>query len=161
MTHAFDQLPDSARIWIYQGSRKLTESQSGYAQDESKKFVGGWQAHGQPLKADASVFQDQFLVIGVDEEFSLASGCSIDASVNLVRNLGQSLEIDFLDRKKIAFLIDDLVVLYPLTEIRTLVEQGVLKADTLVFNNLVQTVGEWKSSWLIPMSESWLKRHFN
>ena len=161
MRTAFDKLPDTARLWIYQGSRKLTNSEAGHVRAESREFIGKWQAHGQPLKADVSVVKDQFLVIAVDESFSLASGCSIDASVNLVKNLSTVLNVDFLDRKNVAFLINDEVQIYPFSEIADLVKQKVITPDTLVFNNMVQNLGEWKSSWLIPSSESWLKKYFH
>ncbi|MCP4458866.1 MAG: hypothetical protein GY816_12715 [Cytophagales bacterium] len=161
MTTTFDQLPDSARLWIYQGSRKLTSSETNHVSVDSKEFIGCWQTHGQPLKADASVVKNQFLVIAVDDSFSLASGCSIDASVNLVKKLSAELEVDFLDRKNIAFLIQDEVKIYPFNEIGDLVKRGEILPETLVFNNLVQNLGEWRSSWLIPSSESWLKRYFN
>jgi len=157
---AFDTLPDSARIWIYQGPRKLTNSEAQHVRVESKKFVDNWQAHGQPLKSDASLIKNQFLVLAVDESFNLASGCSIDASVNLVKNLSSTMEVDFLDRRNVAFLIDDLVKAYPLNEIGALIDKKVIFPETLVFNNMVQNLGEWKSSWLVPCSESWVSRYF-
>lgn len=160
MRTAFDTLADTARIWIYQGSRQLTNSEAQLVRAESKKFVENWQAHGEPLKSDVSMVKNQFLVLAVDESFSLASGCSIDASVNLVKKLSSVLEVDFLDRKNVAFLIDDMVKVYPLKEIAELIKEKTISPETLVFNNMVQNLGEWKSSWLIPCSESWVNRYF-
>lgn len=161
MSEIFEEFPDSARLWIYQGSRKLTNLQAGYIQVEIKKFIGNWQAHGQPLKADSRLVKDQFLIIVVDESVSIASGCSIDASVNLIKNLGKMIEVNFLDRGEVAFSIDDQVVVYPLNKVNDFVANGSITHDTLTFNNTVQTLGEWKSSWLIPSSKSWLKRYIH
>lgn len=160
MRNAFNELSDTARIWIYQGSRKMSDSEAGFVRAETRKFINNWQAHGQPLKADTSVIKNQFLVIAADESSTLASGCSIDSSVGLVRDMGETLNVDFLDRTKVAFFIDDQVKIYQLNEIKELVEQGEIKPETLVFDNMVKTLGEWKSSWLIPSSESWLKKYF-
>ena len=160
MRTAFDTLPDSARLWIYQASRQLTYPEAHLVRVESRKFANNWQAHGQSLKSDVSVLKNQFLVLAVDESFSVASGCSIDASVNLVKNLSSLLGVDFLDRKNVAFLIDDSVQIFHLNEINDLVEQKVIVPETMVFNNVVQNLGEWKSSWLIPCAESWVNKYF-
>ena len=160
MRTTFETLPDSARLWIYQGSRQLTHTEAQLVRVEVKKFVETWQSHDQPLKSDASIVKNQFLVLAVDEFYCLASGCSIDASVNLVKNLSEWLRVDFLDRKNVAFLIDDLVKVCPLKEINELIEKEAITLETLVFNNMVQNIGEWKSSWLIPCSESWVNRYF-
>ncbi len=161
MKIAFDSFPDSARLWVYQSSRSLTSSEEQLIMTEGKKFVSSWKSHGQPLKADVGVEKNRFIIFVVDDEAESAGGCSIDASVNLVKNLGTSFDVDFLDRKKIAFLIDNEVVVYSMNEIGNLVTEGKILPETLTFNNLVQNHGEWKSSWLVPASETWLKRYFN
>lgn len=161
MSIAFCELPDTARLWIYQGLRKLTNSEVEHVQVESKKFVGKWRAHDQPLKADAIVVKDQFLVLAVDESFSLASGCSIDASVNLMRKFNTVLSVDFLNRKNVAFMINDEVKIYPFSEIADLVKKKVIKKDTLIFNNMVKDLGEWRAAWIIPCGESWFKKYFH
>ena len=37
-------------------------------------------------------------------------------------------------------------------------QAGKIKADTIVFNNLVQTLAEMKSKWAIQLSQSWHQR---
>lgn len=35
-----------------------------------------------------------------------------------------------------------------------------VSANTIVFNNLVNTIEEWQESWEVPASESWHSRFF-
>ena len=40
------------------------------------------------------------------------------------------------------------------------VASGELSADTITFNNLVGSKGEWKEKWEVPAQETWLSRYF-
>ncbi|MCV9387963.1 hypothetical protein [Reichenbachiella ulvae] len=160
MIVSFDELPGTARVWIYQADKTFGQADLEVIAEEANKFFDGWAAHGAPLKSSYKVFHDKFLVIAVDEQFNQASGCSIDASVGLVKTLEQKLGINFFDRSKVCFLVNDEIFESSLTEIKQLVEQGKIQSDTPTFNNLVPNKDELESSWIIPAEESWLKRYF-
>lgn len=159
MTAAIAQLPDHARLWIYQSTRPFTAAEESVIKETTEAFVGQWAAHGQKLKAAFAIEHHQFLVIAVDESFNLASGCSIDASVNLIRKLQDQFGLNLLDRTQIAFLIDEKIVLKPMNKLKELVAQGEVTGDMTVFNNLVKDAGEWKSGWRAPMKTTWLSRY--
>lgn len=160
MIVSFDELPNTARVWIYQADRTLDKSDIEVIASEAHSFFDGWAAHGAPLKSSFQVYHNKFLVIAVDESYNQASGCSIDASVGLVKNLEQNLGINFFDRTKVCFLINDQIFESSISEIKKLVEEGTIQADTPTFNNLVPNKGELESSWVIPSEDSWLKRYF-
>lgn len=157
---SFEELPGSARVWIYQSDRILSAQDIEAIKATSEEFLGGWAAHGAPLKSSFQVLHDKFLVIAVDESFNLASGCSIDASVGLIRNLEQNLGINFFDRTKVCFLINDEVFESPITELKKLIEAGTIQANTPTFNTLASNKSSLDESWMIPAEESWLKRYF-
>jgi hypothetical protein len=75
--------------------------------------------------------------------------------------LEQELNADFLDRSKIAFLIDDKVELIPLPEIKAAVKAGKIDAKTRFFNNTLQNLGDWRNGWMQALEDSWLKRYLN
>lgn len=50
-----------------------------------------WAAHGQALLASSKVIDNRFIIIGVDEGFHVPSGCSIDASVRSLQEIGQQV----------------------------------------------------------------------
>ncbi|RYF58255.1 MAG: hypothetical protein EOO39_34485, partial [Cytophagaceae bacterium] len=80
----FDKLPDTARVWVYQADRPLSDGEVNTISESLQQALNQWAAHGQPLLASAQVIENRFVVIGVDESYTLPSGCSIDASVRTV-----------------------------------------------------------------------------
>lgn len=157
----FVELPPEARIWIYQSDRSLTTHDVEKINEMSQTFLEDWAAHGASLKSSFKVLHDRFVVIGVDEQYNQASGCSIDASVALIKGLESSLKVNFFDRSKICFLKNDQIFDLPMTKIKENISNGTIDSNTVTFNNLISDVGSLKDSWQIKAKDSWLKRHFN
>lgn len=160
MITPFDEMPDSARIWVYQASTSIDSKQSETIDKRLEVFLKTWAAHGAPLKSAHNILHNQFLVLAVDESFNMASGCSIDASVAVVKKLSEELNIDFFDRSRLYFLIGDEIKESSIADIKNDIKEGKIKEETLTFNNLVPTVGDFRDQWLTPVNSSWLKRYF-
>ncbi len=64
----FQNLPSSARVWIYQGDRKLSENELTIITDHLKLFTERWQTHGKPMISSFEIRFDQFVVIAADED---------------------------------------------------------------------------------------------
>ena len=94
----FNELPETARVWIYQANRPLTANEQRVVDDYLRKTTEQWAAHGAPLKSSFRIVRDRFVVIAADESFNAASGCSIDASTRWLKDLGSHLNVDFFDR---------------------------------------------------------------
>ncbi|MCR5888042.1 hypothetical protein LRS06_09700 [Hymenobacter sp. J193] len=156
----FDQLPASARVWIYQASRPFTEAEIVDMQPALRQFAQEWTSHGRTLAASAEVLHRQFLVIGLDEAVADASGCSIDASVRFVRELEELLDVQLLDKARLAFLVAGEVQLLDRLALRGAVAEGHLKPDTPYFNNTVATCAELREQWPAPARATWLARYF-
>lgn len=156
----FEEMPGHSRLWVYQADRQLSEEETDRLKQITFDFVDQWQAHGKSLRASYEVRYNQFLVLAVDESFNGATGCSIDSSVQLIRSLENELNVSFLDRSKVALMQEDRVALAPLSELKSIADEGSLTQETIVFNNSVSSMDQYKSSWMIPAGDSWLKRHF-
>lgn len=154
----FDQMPEDARIWIYQADRRLSDVEVDKILASSTDFLTQWSAHGNALKSSAKVLYNRFLLICIDEKHAQASGCSIDSCVHYVQSLGQHLNVDFFNRKNIAFLVDEKILVKTINEIRENTDG--INADSQTFNNLIQTKSELRSNWIIPVHDSWLKKYF-
>jgi hypothetical protein len=159
MYKPFESMPDYARVWIYQANRTLSVDDVKALSAGLKEMCAQWAAHGTPLHTSCTILHDQFVVLAVDEAANGASGCSIDGSVRVLKTLQQSLGLDLFDRTTAAFELNGGIVLFPLTEIRNLLETKALSADTITFNNTLTTKGEWKTGWRIPIKDSWLARY--
>ncbi|WP_425390025.1 hypothetical protein [Ekhidna sp.] len=156
----FEEMPDNARLWIYQAERKLTDQETELVKANTERFLDQWQAHGQDLKASFDTKFNQFLIISVDESFSQASGCSIDASVHLIKALENELSLSFMTTSQVAFKEGEEVNLYPFNELKKHAKESVIRPDTLVFDNTVQNMAEFRSRWIKPSHETWVKRFF-
>lgn len=159
MFATFDMLEDSARIWIYQSSRKFTESEKNTISETLSAFTHSWVAHGNPLKTSFTILQDQFIILATDENFNEASGCSIDSSVRVIRQLDQQFSLGLFDRTKIAFSKGETIEMIPLNELPKTLESGRWNSCSVVFNNVIESKGQLKNDWCVPAGQTWLKRY--
>lgn len=155
----FDQLPSHSRIWIYQADRSFSLEEEKIISETLAGFCTQWEAHGYPLKTSFKIEFRHFIILSVDESAAGASGCSIDGSVRILKELGSQLKIDFFDRAKIAFLIDGKIQAHPLNQLNSLFQSGKLIASTQTFNNLVATKTEWERRWKTTVEKSWLIKY--
>lgn len=155
----FETLADSARIWIYQAGRKFTETEKSTISDTLTAFTHAWVAHGNPLKTSFAILHDQFIVLAADENFNETSGCSIDSSVRIIRQLDGQFSLGLFDRTKIGFLKENQISMIPLNELPKALAEGQWKPDSLFFNNVLSTKGQLKNGWIIPANQTWLKRY--
>lgn len=149
--------PDS-RVWVYTANRPLNDAEAQAAQQALDGFVRQWTAHNAALKAMAEVFQNQFVLLMVDEAQAGASGCSIDKSVHFLEALGAQLAVDLFERMRFAWVQDGHLQFANRTEFSVAVQNSDIQADTLVVNTLISTKRDLEKNWLVPFSESWHKR---
>ncbi|RAK64558.1 hypothetical protein [Hymenobacter edaphi] len=158
---AFHELPATARVWIYQASRPLTDAELTAVQPALQQFSEAWTSHGRTLRASAEFRYRQFLVIGLDEAVADASGCSIDASVRFVRELEAALGLTLLAKEELAFLAPDgQVQLVPRRELKQAVLAGRLQPDSPYFDNTIAQRAALETAWPAPAATTWLARYF-
>lgn len=154
-------MPDSARLWIYQADRPFTSEEEQEITTGLQSFINQWAAHGQKLMAAFTIKHHQFIILSVDESVAQASGCSIDASVHVIRQVEAQFGINLLDRSKVAFLINEEVVLKPFSTLKQEINAGVITQTTLVFNNVIERTGDWRKQWMLPAEKTWINRYFS
>jgi hypothetical protein len=147
--------PDS-RVWIYQSNRLFTMSEAFEVEDLLNDFTSKWLSHGTPVKGISHLFFGQFIILMADEKATGVSGCSTDSSVRLIKNIEQKFAVSLFDRTTLAFAIKDKVQLLPLSQLQYSFENGFISADTIYFNNLVQTKDELENKWIVTLKDSWL-----
>jgi predicted metal-dependent hydrolase len=154
----FATLPDSARVWVYQANRSFNDTETEVLRSQINGFVQEWTAHSQQLTALGDVLYGRFIVLAVDENAASASGCSIDKSVHFLQSIESQYQVALFERMTFAFLQNNIVKTASSTDFKRLYTEGVIDDATLVFDNLVSTVGLLKSAWTKPLSASWHKR---
>ncbi len=153
-----NNLPLNSRVWIYQSNRILNNDESATAQDIINNFLPNWKSHGKELQAAIELYHNLFIVVFANESAEAPSGCSIDSSVGMIKQIQSALNIDLFDRLTISYVKDGQIALCKLFQFEDKLKSGEVNADTLVFNNLVDSKEKLMSLWLVPVKESWHKQ---
>ncbi len=143
----FKELSSDSRLWVYQADRSFTEIENQSISKKIEVFISGWNAHGASLKAGFLIVNNHFIVLSVDEKFESASGCSIDSSVKIIKEIGKEFSIDFFNRLKLIVENDSEMKMIAFAD---LIEYQ----DWNIYNTLVNTVEQFNNSFLIPVKES-------
>ena len=151
-------MPAHARAWVYKAARDLGQAEQRLIRERGAAFTSTWAAHGAPLDACVDVLHDRFVVVAVDEVQAQASGCSIDKSVGFIKQLEQDLNLMLTDRMVVVVEREGRVQSVRLQELPGLLAEGLVTLDTIVFDDLVATVGDLRERFRVRLADSWMKR---
>ncbi len=154
----YKNLPDTARVWVYQADRYLTIEEVEYISAKAIIFIDSWTRHGDDLRGSFTIKYNQFLVLALDESFNNASGCSIDSSVRFIKEVEQELKIDLMDKMNVSFKDGENVNIVKLPQFQEFAVAKKITPETIVFNNMVNTKHDFENKWEIPANESWHSR---
>jgi hypothetical protein len=156
----FDQLPDTARVWVYQADRKLFEGEQELVHQKMIRFCENWNTHGHVMPTSFVLLHGQILVLAVDESSLGASGCSIDSSVRMLRELESLLAVNLTDQGKVSLrrATGELQV-FPALGVKSKVQSGEITLDQEVVNPLIRSKADLHQLWQ-PVGSSWLNKYF-
>ena len=156
----FDNLPDNSRVWIYQSNRTFSKTELDSISGDLSEFLSGWTAHNQELEAGFTLPYNRFIILGLNQEKTNASGCSIDSSVHFILELEKKLDLILLDKMNVTFKQGDYLTHKSLEDFKKMAKEKSINKSTIVFNNLVDTVEAYKKLWEVPVKDSWHRRFF-
>jgi hypothetical protein len=154
----FETLPEESRVWIYQANRSFTDAEIAEIELQLKVFIENWTAHGSDLKSGYNIVYKRFIVIALDQNLNMASGCSIDASVHFIQQLEKQYNVDLMDKMNVSYKQGDYIAHKSLLDFKKMAKDKAISKQTIVFNNLVNNIAEFKENWEVPASESWHSR---
>ncbi|CAL2105095.1 conserved hypothetical protein [Tenacibaculum sp. 190524A02b] len=154
----YTNLPNNARVWIYQADREFTQEEHTHISNKAVEFINNWTRHGDDLKGSFIIKYNQFLVLAVDESFNNVSGCSIDASVRFVQEVEKELNIDLMDKMNVSFKDGENINIVKLSDFQKYAKEQKITPETIVFNNMVNTKEDFETKWEVQAEESWHKR---
>jgi hypothetical protein len=156
----FENLPEESKIWIYQSNRKFSDDEFIAIETDLKAFIETWSAHSTSLEASYLLKYNRFIILAVNQENQIATGCSIDKSVEFIQSLEKKYEVDLLDKMNVTFKLGEHVAHKPLIEFKKMAKEKAVSENTIVFNNLVNTIEEFNENWEVPAADSWHSRFF-
>jgi len=148
------------RIWIYQADRELTEGEKKHILNKLSGFTSQWKAHGKALAAKAEIRYDRFIILMVDDGVAPPTGCSIDKSVHLLKEIETETGLSFFDRMQVAYRDAEGIKAVSRAEFEQLIAAGEVTDRTLVFNNLIASYPDLETAWEVPLKDSWHSRVF-
>jgi len=151
----WDDLPDYARVWIYQAERNLLEEEIRHISEEGEAFMKQWTSHGAQLDAALNVLYGRLIIVAADEQAAKASGCGIDKSVRFIQELSASMKIDFFQRTVVLFRRDKAWEEAPLNQFWAMRKAMIIGDETVVLDTTVRSMGEVRSQLEKRFSESW------
>ena len=156
----FENLPEDSKIWIYQSNRKFSDDEITSIESELNSFLESWSSHGTSLESSYLLKYNRFIIIAVNQEVQSATGCSIDSSVAFIQSLEQKYAVDLLDKMNVTFKNGEYIAHKSLLDFKKMAKEKAVTENTIVFNNLVNTIEEFNESWEVPAMDSWHSRFF-
>jgi len=151
-------LPTDSKIFIFQADQLLSDADVLYIEQQLTSFLPTWATHGEKLTADFEVVDKLFIIVGNNEQLVSTSGCSKDSLTHKIKDIGDSLKIDFFNRLMLAYLNSDSEIeLANIMDFKTLMQQDIIRQNTIVFNNLIETKADLENNWKIELKNSWHK----
>nr|WP_321222817.1 ABC transporter ATPase [uncultured Psychroserpens sp.] len=154
----FNTLPEESRVWIYQANRSFTDEELNEIKDRLNIFIENWTAHGSDLQSGYTIEYKRFIVIALNQSLNKATGCSIDASVHFIQQLEKDYNVDLMDKMNVSYKQGEYVAHKTLIDFRKMAKDKAVSKNTIVFNNMVNNIAEFRENWEVPASESWHSR---
>ena len=154
----FKLLSDSSKLWVFQSDKIISPSNQKILINEISPFLTDWSSHGAEIKSSFEIRYDLFLIISVDEEINSASGCSIDKLTNFIIQISNEIGVNFFNRLNVAYKSDfEKINLIRLSDFKTLISEGKINEESIVFNNLIKTKKDYIEQWEVQLKNSWHK----
>ena len=153
-------IPKESKVWIYLSPRVFTSDETITIVKELQDFLVTWESHGSSISGYFEIIENQFIIVAADESSQMATACSIDKSVAVIKKIESLLNINLTDKGLVGFLNKNKIETISFQNIKAAVEKGDLTPETIIYNNSISTVAELSTSWKIAAKDSWLKRYF-
>lgn len=145
--------------WFFSLKEPLSPEMKEALSGSFAAFLNQWKSHGTPVDGMIDIRHDQFVIVQADPEVERPSGCSIDSLKRSVSTILTHHQLEWLEAGYVFFRnsAGDVQSVH-FREIPSLVENGVLTEDTIVFDNSLAQSDDL-SRWELPLKQTWLKRY--
>lgn len=149
-----------SRTWVFQAEKELTNEEIARGKQLIQEFIGNWTSHRVDLPAFGDILHRRFLVFIADDQRVAVGGCSQDSLIRFVQLLGTEWNNPLLERTQVAYrqTPDSSISILPLDKLKDAYREGRIQDDTLMYDNLVNTLEKFEKAWLKPLKDSWHKR---
>jgi len=157
----FDHFDDDAHIWIYGFNRNMSVREKDEIEKALENFTTHWNSHGKPVNGGYLILHNRFAILAVSKE-DFVSGCSVDSSVRVFKNIKEMTGLDGLDVNLVFYRKNQEIHSTNRIQFQLLIDQDEVGSETVVFDTSIQTVGDLRSGkFEQPLSHSWHATYFS
>lgn len=154
----FDKIPDDARVWVFAAAHPLDEIDEPRLLAAVDGYLMTWKAHGAALTCAREFRDEHFLVVGVDERATGASGCSVDGLYRVLQKIEDGIGTSMVGSANVYFRdAGGLVLQCTRAQFELMSRMREVSGETRVFDTTVTTAGEFRSRFECAAKESWHK----
>ena len=81
--------------------------------------------------------------------------------MHFIQELERDYNVDLMDKMNVSFKQGEFVAYKSLKDFKTMAKNRSVSKNTIVFNNLVTNIAEFKENWEVPAKDSWHNRFIN
>ena len=153
MKNIFPDFVPSSKVWIYLFDKKLNAAELSLANAKLSAYMNEWHAHHQKVKGTFTIIDNCILILAADETNTMISGCSIDSTMRVIKEISSELNIDLFNRMQIAALLNNEFEIIKTNEIA----QKITDSSTVIFNTTATTLQQLNDKPTIAIGDSWAK----
>lgn len=161
MKKAFNELPNTSKVWVYQSKQTLTTKLKEDIIAIGTDFLNSWESHGSSIPSSIDIFHDHFVLITADDCGDGLCGRAKDAQVRLMQQLESQLGVVLTDRMLTAYKEGNNIVSLNFNDFKALAKNKIITKETIVFNHLIETKEDFITNWETPAKNSWHKQFLN
>jgi hypothetical protein len=155
----YESLSQDSKVWIYPSSRKFYPTEIEGVEKKVKEFIDSWKQEENNIQATYQLHYNRIISIFTSSEHTISTS-AINKLVEFIINLQQEYEVELLDKMNVCFKQGEHVQYKDLKSFKTLIKGKAVNKNTVVFDNMVTTKGEFEEHWEVPVTESWYKNLF-
>lgn len=153
----FSSLDLSSRVWIFQSETEINKNLEDLIKKELTEFLEKWVSHGIDIISSFEIKYKTFIVIAVSDSINI-SGCSIDTLINFVKSLENKYNLSLMNKNIIKFKNGSTISSMNISDFKSKCEK-INNEELIVFNNLVNSIADYRNKWEIDIRLSWHKRY--
>lgn len=149
---------DNSKIWIYFANKTFSDSESKDIQKQFDVFSSHWKSHGAAMKNAMLLIENQIVIICVDESLHAVSGCGIDASVQVIKEVEAKYDLSFFERNWVFYKENDTLKKMQLSEFKIFCKSNPsIEVINPYFNNLNEVRAHFYSKIEDSLYKNFLK----
>lgn len=154
----FNKIPKWGKLWVFPSSRKFYPQEVAELKQSVEDFLNNWTNEGQSINCAYKFVYDRFIIIAADDSEINLSLKAHDKLTGFILELESKYEIILLDKINVCYKQGEFVQYKDLKEFKKMIKNKGVSPKTIVFNNLITSVEEFKNDWEINIMNSWLGR---